>query len=409
MNSVVIAEQDCCLGLEYDVMSFIGHMVYILRELKRVLRNDGTVWLNIGDSYNAAGRVGHGSRVGYKQGTNRASAVGQDDCRPSVNYLKQKDLLGIPWRLAFALQADGWYLRSDIIWKKLNPMPESVTDRPTNCHEHIFLLAKSPRYFYDAEAIKVPFESSNPNSDSYRKNGKSDSRKKHLDVDGIKPGFSNTGMWQPDDNGRNKRDVWSITTRPFKGAHFACFPPELPEICIKAGTSEKGCCPECGKPWNRLVDKSRMVDGEKTITSGWEQDDAGRIGAQGVGHWRITTESSTIGWVPGCDCCGVEIISNPPKKPGENSKNYKSKLKKYEKEIKIWNGKWSELEPAYEKLFVVPCIILDPFAGSGTTMVVAEKLKRIGLGIDCNPTLKTHYRNRKAGKDVSNIKSLEDY
>ena len=172
-----------CLGLEPTPWMYVEHLVEVFREVHRVLRDDGIAWLNLGDSYNAAGRVGHGTRVGYKQGTNRASATGADHCRAScgprtfrhgagradgvvdlasprnrdgvhTDVLKPKDLIGIPWRAAFALQADGWWLRSDVIWQKPGCMPESVTDRPTRSHEYIFLLTKREQYFYDAEAVR---------------------------------------------------------------------------------------------------------------------------------------------------------------------------------------------------------------------------------------------------------------
>ena len=142
------------IGQEKTPQEYVEKMVRVFREVRRVLKPEGTLWLNLGDSYNAAGRVGHGSRVGCKQETNRASANGHDQCRPSSETLKPKDLIGIPWRVAFALQEDGWYLRSDIVWAKPNPMPESVQDRPTRSHEYMFLLSKSKKYCYDADAIK---------------------------------------------------------------------------------------------------------------------------------------------------------------------------------------------------------------------------------------------------------------
>jgi site-specific DNA-methyltransferase (adenine-specific) len=144
------------LGSEESPEEYITKMVEVFGEVRRVLRADGTLWLNIGDSYNAAGRKGHGTRLGYKQSTNRASAAGTDWPRPSAENLKEKDLVGIPWLLAFALRADGWFLRQDIIWNKPNAMPESVKDRCTKCHEYLFLLSKSKRYYYNADAIKEP-------------------------------------------------------------------------------------------------------------------------------------------------------------------------------------------------------------------------------------------------------------
>ena len=183
------------LGLEETPEEFVDNLVKMFREIKRVLREDGTVWLNLGDSY--FGSSGQGGKT-EKQTTNIGSY--HSHTRKS-NTLKTKDLCGIPWRVAFALQSDGWYLRQDIIWHKPNPMPESVQDRCTKAHEYIFLLTKSAKYFYDVDAVK---EESTDDTDSLR----------------------------------NKRSVWTITTKPYKEAHFATFPPELPELCIKAGSRE---------------------------------------------------------------------------------------------------------------------------------------------------------------------------
>lgn len=212
------------IGLEQTPEQYIAAMVEVFRCVRDVLADDGTLWLNIGDSYNAAGRTGHGTRVGFKQGTNRASAEGADNCRPSVDGLKPKDLIGIPWMLAFALRADGWFLRQDIIWHKPNPMPESVRDRCTKAHEYLFLLSKSERYYFDSEAMKEPADPKN-----------------HRDSRGIR----RTAPGSTDHSGfkggrhyetRNRRSVWTVATRPYKGAHFATFPPALIEPCCLAGS-----------------------------------------------------------------------------------------------------------------------------------------------------------------------------
>jgi DNA modification methylase len=222
------------IGLEDTPDAYVAELVAVFREVHRVLRDDGTLWLNLGDSYNAAGRVGHRTRIGYKQGTNRASNTGADSCRPSVAGLKEKELIGIPWRVAFALQADGWYLRQEIVWHKPNPMPESVTDRCTKAHEQIFLLSKSPRYYFDAEAIKEPVAESSvarlaqptlsQQVGSARVPGKTNGNMKAV-------GNGET---------RNRRSVWSVTTKPFSGAHFATFPPDLIEPCVLAGCPAGG-------------------------------------------------------------------------------------------------------------------------------------------------------------------------
>jgi len=229
------------LGLEPTPELYVEHLVEIFREVGRVLRGDGTVWLNLGDSYNAAGRKGHGTRIGYKQNTNRASARGFDTCRPSANGLKEKDLVGIPWRAAFALQADGWYLRSDIIWAKTNPMPESVRDRPTKAHEYIFLLSKSKKYYYDHKAVKEPAVR-NPmpmqaSQDAIRAKSAGPMDRGN---EGINHQFADPGRLWAADGKRNKRSVWTISTKPYKEAHFATFPPDLVEPCVLAGCPEGG-------------------------------------------------------------------------------------------------------------------------------------------------------------------------
>lgn len=213
----------CQIGQEETPEAFVAAMVDVFREVRRVLKADGTCWLNLGDSYNAAGRTGHGTRIGCKQGTNRASATKADNCRPSVADLKPKDLIGIPWRVAFALQADGWYLRQDIIWAKPNPMPESVTDRCTKSHEYIFLLSKSEKYLYDAEAIAEPTTCDRVRGPALHADTKSTNGN---------GGLSRRAAGET----RNKRSVWNVTTFSYPEAHFATYPPDLIKPCIMAGT-----------------------------------------------------------------------------------------------------------------------------------------------------------------------------
>lgn len=222
---------DSQFGLEHTPEEYVTNMVQVFREVRRVLRNDGTLWLNLGDSYSCGGRGGGmKGEDGEKQRSNAGTLLGPKKAPPG---LKPKDLVGIPWRVAFALQSDGWYIRSDIIWHKPNPMPESVTDRPTKSHEYIFLLTKQERYFYDAEAIKESAVT-NPHNSGY--------------VDGEKYAvgpMNRNGHSQredPDrvwaqDGTRNKRSVWTIPTTPYRDAHFATYPPDLIKPCILAGTS----------------------------------------------------------------------------------------------------------------------------------------------------------------------------
>ncbi len=295
------------LGLEATPEEYVAKLVEGFRELYRVLRNDGTLWLNLGDSY-------AGSNCGSNDHRER-TGLGAD---PTQRYhgqkpgmcpdLKPKDLIGIPWRVAFALQADGWWLRSDIVWHKLNSMPESVKDRPTRAHEFVFLLAKSTHYYYDSEAVKEPVAQSSLKRACYGRDCNRPSTKNaSMGGDGIHTDQMGARFVNP--SGRNRRDVWTLPTATYKAAHFATFPPALVEPCILAGTSARGCCPQCGKPWKRIL---------------------------GIG---LTACKDTIGWRPDCACDTGEPV---------------------------------------------PCTVLDPFAGGGTTLMVALQHGRNAIGIELN-------------------------
>lgn len=296
---VKIEAMDCCLGLEPDPLSFVGHMVLIFREARRVLKNDGIAWVNFGDSYAGSwGNYGGKNRgSGEQREITKGSKVhnkGYDNMDKTIpptakkmECIKPKDLLGIPWRIAFALQADGWYLRQDVIWNKPNPMPESVTDRCTKAHEYIFMLTKSKKYFFNQDAIKEPIKMSSvvrldqkieDQKGSNRVPGKTNGNMKAVAPKSWKGSFfdkGKTGEMQetrggtrksgnkerkngvdrgcPEGSGSNvcenvpwegdfanKKSVWTITTKPNKEAHFAVFPPEIPELCIKAGCPPHG-------------------------------------------------------------------------------------------------------------------------------------------------------------------------
>jgi site-specific DNA-methyltransferase (adenine-specific) len=232
------------LGLEPSPEEYTARLVGVFREVRRVLREDGTLWLNLGDSYTSGGRKerdpGRSKIHPAFEGESFA-----DGLRPDTPVgLKPKDLVGVPWRVAFALQADGWWLRSDIIWAKPNPMPESVTDRPTKAHEYLFLLAKSQRYYFDQDAVREPSEYPD------------DNRKARQKKDDYNTQMGNRGRVRSVINPindkaypqRNVRSVWTVPTQPFPGAHFAVFPPKLIEPCIKAGSSEGDAVldPFCG-------------------------------------------------------------------------------------------------------------------------------------------------------------------
>lgn len=223
------------IGLEQTPDEYIANLVAVFRECKRILRDDGTLWVNIGDSYN--GRAPNQSgQNGYNDGReNRDKRYSTG----GVNGLKPKDLIGIPWMLAFALRADGWYLRQDIIWAKPNPMPESVKDRCTKSHEYIFLLSKSAKYYYDNDAVKEPVSAVSMKRAEYGWNCDRPSTKNgSMGGEGIHTEKMGTRFVDP--AGRNKRDVWTVTTKPYKGAHYATFNPELIKPCILAGAPEGG-------------------------------------------------------------------------------------------------------------------------------------------------------------------------
>jgi len=313
------------IGLEPTPGEYVEKMIEVFREVRRVLRNDGTLWLNLGDSYNGSGGAGGD----YAPGGLKAGQPKYPGRR--ISALKPKDLVGIPWRVAFALQADGWYLRSDIIWSKLDPMPESVTDRPTKSHEYVFLLSKRPRYFYDADAIREAHKEPN------RGNGERD--RVNYNIGGIigrgRVGEYEEGVRLYNPAGRNRRTVWEIATQPMPDAHFATFPEALVEPCIKAGTSARGACPKCGAPWRRVVERLPVTgrNENKTPAAAHAAVKCSRAGESHV---------KTVGWEPSCGC---ETQDGEP----------------------------------------VPCVVLDPFGGSGTVAKVARDLGRSSISCELNP------------------------
>jgi DNA modification methylase len=347
------------LGLERTPEEYVARMVEVFREVRRVLREDGTLWLNIGDSY-CGGNTGNQSNVGQRYGYGKESnghVFPRDGAFAASIGLKPKDLVGIPWRLAFALQADGWWLRQDIIWHKPNPMPESVTDRCTKAHEYIFLLTKSATYYFDNEAIKQPITDSSINrlcqdvenqEGSDRVPGKTNGKMKAVRFGGNKlcpdTRLQSGNEWNPPVKGTlaNKRSVWTIPSSPYSEAHFATFPPDLIKPCILAGTSARGCCPHCGAPWERVVEKE-MPPLRKVNGTGPH----GEHGLLGGHRFDEPIKTTTTGWRPTCSHPEIlaEGIGLPP----------------------------------------VPCTVLDPFGGSGTTGMVALELGRKAILIELNP------------------------
>lgn len=243
------------IGLEETPTKYIERLVEVFREVRRVLKDDGTLWINIGDSYAGSGK-GRNADGSHNNKTQNKESIGQKNGKipktPITEGYKRKDLIGIPWLLAFALRADGWYLRSDIIWEKPNAMPESVKDRPTRAHEYIFLLSKSAKYYYDAEAVKEPavgFYNAAPagskgnekpntrrrgNSKTFRGGGAYTHNQAAANSATVER--ESHGLAANETGKRNRRSVWTIATRPYRGAHFATFPEELVRPCILAGS-----------------------------------------------------------------------------------------------------------------------------------------------------------------------------
>jgi DNA modification methylase len=325
---------DSQLGLEATPELYVANLIAVFREVRRVLRDDGTLWLNLGDSYAATGKSGGGVQ-GEKWSDHGADTEGPRGGKwsPAPPGFKPKDLCMIPARVAMALQQDGWYLRSDIIWAKTSCMPESVRDRCTSSHEHLFMLTKKARYWYDTDAIAEPSDGRSwhdvtgpPRTDVPGQAKQDGHGRRHA-------GFNERYFAGPPPATRNKRDVWTIGPQPFAEAHFATYPEKLVEPCVLAGCPAKVCA-VCGGPWDRVVEKTPA----KVMAPGSEYGDgAGRN--DGHRSMLVGASSTTTGWQPTCTC----------------------------------------------NASTVPGTVLDPFAGSGTTGAVAYRLGRKFVGIELNP------------------------
>jgi DNA modification methylase len=346
------------IGLEKTPGEYVGALVGVFSEVYRVLRDDATLWIVIGDSYASGGRT-------WRSPDPKDSKGGREnrDYRPNDPVgVKQKDLLGIPWLLAFALRDAGWYLRQEIVWAKSisgplyrggSCMPESVKDRFTKSHETIFLLSKKPRYSFDHVAVQEPASTSAP-SKHWKDREHDQSMLGHKQAHGAKgrprgvAGYAAPGK-------RNMRSVWHYNPKAFKGAHFAVYPPALIEPMVLAATA-RNICPECGAPWKRLVERTvaqaprqRRDLAKSARKPNMTEKDCGRVG-------NLTGTTHTLGFEPSCDC--VPFVSAKHHGPAPSA------------------------------------TVLDPFAGAGTTGVVCIEHGRNFVGIELNPEYAALARGR---------------
>lgn len=404
-SSVTVSQGTFChcgawrgaFGLEPDWRMYIDHTVEVFREVRRVLRDDGTLWLNIGDSYaTGAGAVGQ-HPGGGAQGAKWMSAPvarghrGRQEARqagkqaPRVDAMgpvtqpnrmhqagfKPKDRMMMPARVAIALCDDGWWLRDEIIWRKPNPMPSSVEDRTTPAHEMVYLLTKRARYFYDSIAIAeravgvTEHDLTGPGyfapGQTPQRGSRSGNKERKLGIDRDRPDSHLGGSVPWEGTTRNKRSVWDVTTEPFPEAHFATFPTSLVEPMIKAGTSERGCCPRCQGPWERVTRRvSQDYDGSKygervVAAAGGVMTGGTNESTLGSSNGKLVGRQETLGWQPTCKCDGAAALAP------------------------------------------IPAVVLDPFGGAGTVGLVADRLQRDAVLLELNPGYAEMARRRIDG------------
>jgi DNA modification methylase len=406
------------IGLEPDPQQWVERLVAVYRECRRVLRDDGVMFVEIGDSYSTrwgsirdegraglgvqerrrrsnrtedldgvqaggagdlsrgagdegcAGRDGHAGRRSERLPSGSGSDLGEGADAWSRGRLKEKDLVGAPWMLAFALRDDGWYLRADCIWSRPNPMPESVSDRPTKAHSYVFVLSKRARYFWDADAVREQATNGERFHGAYAAghNG-------YAARNGRDSGEQTT-------TSRNLRSVWEIATEATPFAHFATFPQRLVERCIRAATSEYGACAACGAPWRRIT-RSHSIERHELDPSDaryrrarYDASHADSPYAANAGQRYSAT--TTLGWQPSCDCNG----------------EHRREVDEDGDPIIVYYPRIPLADHPRE-----PCRVLDPFVGSGTTALVARRLGRRSIGIELNAEYLEITRRRLALPD----------
>jgi len=389
LPDITVPAHSCELGQEPTLEMFVAHLVHCFRQLKPSLRSDGTLWVNLGDGYSSGGRSSYDETSKSKTGVTHRAAKGK---RETPAWSKPKDRLGVPWRFAFAMQADGWYWRDEVIWSKKSPIPSSVKDRTTTSHEIVLVFSKEKHYFYDQHAIMEPVtgnahprgKGTTPKSDSSNKTA-ANRVKNNSDFAKHLTGLTLT---------RNPRSVWHLSSEPTKEKHYACWPTKLVAKMIKAGSSVYGCCSTCGAPIKKVLQRERVATrpGLKTkVPAGWDT----RPGP----HTSIDLHTHEGREANNAKAREATILDPDSPYQGHNGTICGNRDPLRHTTVVQEVGQEPSCECAVE---IVPCRVLDPFGGMATTGITADRLHRDAVCIE----LSSEYADL-ATKKVKRVRSQE--